>query len=75
MNASIDRLAELLDAEPPAVLDALVLERVLATFRRCAASSKSVPSEGGPSKDVERPARDRAPGPPAACPLLNPARW
>lgn len=69
MKASIDRLAELLDAEPPAALDALVLERALLVFERCAASTREEPSA-----DVKGPARDRALDPVKPCPLLSPVR-
>jgi hypothetical protein len=64
MKHPCDRLPELLVAEPPAALDALVLERALALFQRCAR----------PSREVESPARDRALGQPEPCPLLSPAR-
>jgi hypothetical protein len=70
MKASLDRVAELLAAEPPAALDALVLERALATFQRCAGSSRHVPSD-----DVKGPARDRALDQTQACPgVLSPVR-
>lgn len=64
MKVSIERLDELLDAEPPAALDALVLKRARVVLQRCAR----------PSGDVESPARARAPDPPKPCPMLSPVR-
>lgn len=64
MKEASDRLCELLVAEPPATLDALVLERALAEFQRCAR----------PSAEVESPARDRAPCPQNPCVVLSPVR-
>lgn len=61
MKEPSDRLYELLVAEPPASLDALVLERALVEFQRCAR----------PIADVESPARERALGQPAASALLS----
>jgi hypothetical protein len=62
MKALHERLPELLlDAPPPAALDALVFERALAVFQRCAR----------PSADVEGPARDRALDPLETSPLLS----
>ncbi|MET0412989.1 MAG: hypothetical protein ABW217_16910 [Polyangiaceae bacterium] len=70
MKDPCDRLPELLVAEPPATLDALVLERALLAFQRCAA----VASCARPSGDVESPARDRALGQPEPCQFLSPVR-
>jgi hypothetical protein len=53
LKSTSDRLPELLTLEPPAALDALVLERALLVFQRGAR----------PSVAVKGPARDRAADP------------
>lgn len=69
MKDAEELLRELIIAEPPAALDALVLERALLEFQRCAVSTRE-----GPSADVKSPARDRALDPIKPCRLLSPVR-
>jgi hypothetical protein len=74
MKAASDGLRELLVVEPPAALDALVLERALAEFQRCALSRRKLSSRELPSEVVEGPARDRAMCPQTPCVVLSPVR-